>query len=658
MIPVQRKAETEPEMGEDSVGVLEVCMAMSAHRVQHVARRPRRSASLALVGLAGTLLLALVPIATGVTTSSATTSPKPGGKTTFTVGIKESVDSLNPFTGINASSYELYQINYDQLTNYGQKDFSTQPGLAKTWDVSTDGLTWTYHIRSGLKWSDGVPLTARDVAYTFNRIRNGKYEQTNFGNYVEAITSVVATDDQTVVMKVKKPTPIMLHLVVYILPEHIWKDIDEKEVKSYTNNPGPDGIVGSGPFIIKESKKGQFVRLQANKQYWAGAPHVDELVFRSFSNDDSLAQALRRGEIDFADDLGANVYNSLQKAPGVKTVPAQYSGFDEVAMNTGAALDDGTPIGNGHPALKDKRVRVAIAHAIDTKTLVSRVLGGHGTAATSIIPPLYDKLHYDPGSSAYTFDLAEANRLLDAAGYKKGAGGIRTMPDGSKPLKFRLFGRSDSPSSQRTVEFVTGWLKEIGIEAKPKIVSSDALTEIIGQGNFDMFEWGWVVEPDPNYQLSTFTCANRSYKDGGSVYANLSDSFYCNKAYDALYQKQSEQIDPVQRAETVKTMQKMLYDDAPYAMTYYYDDLQAYRSDRFTNFKPQPAPDGSLMFYYGTYSYTSLRPVSAEKKAAAKKNDSSNSGIVVASVVGGAVVIGGAVFFGLSRRRRPESEVE
>jgi peptide/nickel transport system substrate-binding protein len=114
----------------------------------------------------------------------------------------------------------------------------------------------------------------------------------------------------------------------------------------------------------------------------------------------------------------------------------------------------------------------------------------------------------------------------------------------------------------------------------------------------------------------------------------------------------------VQRAETVKTMQKMLYDDAPYAMTYYYDDLQAYRSDRFTNFKPQPAPDGSLMFYYGTYSYTSLRPVSAEKKAAAKKNDSSNSGIVVASVVGGAVVIGGAVFFGLSRRRRPESEVE
>jgi peptide/nickel transport system substrate-binding protein len=328
-------------------------------------------------------------------------------------------------------------------------------------------------------------------------------------------------------------------------------------------------------------------------------------------------------------------------------------------MNTGAALDDGTPIGNGHPALKDKRVRVAIAHAIDTKLLTERVFGGHGTPGTSVIPPLYEKLHYDPGASAYTFDLAEANRLLDEAGYKKGAGGIRTMPDGTRPLKFTLFGRSSSQSSKQTIEFVAGWLKDIGIDSKSKIVSDDALTEIIGQGKFDMFEWGWVVEPDPNYQLSTFTCASRSYKDGGDIYANLSDSFYCNKEYDALYAKQTEQIDSDARAETVKAMQKMLYDDAPYVVTAYYDNLEAYRSDRFTNFKPQPEPKGSLLFQYGTFSYKAIEPVTAvAKKKTAAKNESSNSGIVVASVIGGAVLIGGAVFFGLSRRRRPESEVE
>lgn len=605
----------------------------------------------------GALTLGLTPLLTGATASFASSSAPPAKKVTFTVGITQDVDSLNPFTGIVSSAYEMYQLNYETLTDYGQADFSTKPALAESWEATPDGLTWTYHLRAGLKWSDGQPLTAQDVAYTFNRVRHGKYEQTNYGNYVTGLTSVVATDDQTIVMKVKKPTPIMEHLYIYILPEHIWKDIDEKKVTDYTNEPGPDGVVGSGPFILKEHKKGQFIRLERNANYYGKAPKVDELVFRIFQNEDSLAQALKRGEIDFADDLGSNVFNSLQNTPGVKTFPAKYSGFDEIAMNVGAALDDGTPIGNGHPALKDKRVRVAIAHAIDTKTLTDRVLGGHGTPGTSIIPPLYESLHYTP-PQPYTFDLAEANRLLDEAGYKKGAGGIRTMPDGSKPLKFRVFGRSNSQNSKQTVQFVSGWLKDIGIDAQTKIVSEDALTEIIGEGKFDMFEWGWVVEPDPNYQLSTFTCANRSYKDGGNIYANLSDSFYCNKTFDALYQKQTEQIDETARAETVKAMQKMLYDDAPYVVTYYYDDLQAYRSDRFTGFQPQPEPDGSLLFQYGTYTYRSIEPVTKKAAAAAKKDSSSNSGLVVVAAVGGAVLLGGLVFFGLRGRRRPESEIE
>jgi peptide/nickel transport system substrate-binding protein len=629
-------------------------MSLPGHREQHAARRPRRSAALALVGLTGALLLASVPIAT----SSASSSAKPAGKVTFTVGTPDDIDSLNPFTGIESTAYEIYQLNYETLTDYGQADFSTKPALAESWDTSADGLTWTYHLRAGLKWSDGQPLTASDVAYTFNRIRAGKYERTNYGNYVTGLTSVVATDARTVVMKVKKPTPIMEHLYIYILPEHIWKGIDEKKVKAFANDAGTGGVVGSGPFIVKERKVGQFIRLERNPNYWGPKPKIDELVFRIFQNQDSLAQALKRGEIDFADNLDSNVFNSLENVSGVKTFPATYSAFDEIAMNTGAALDDGTPIGNGHPALKDKRVRVAIAHAIDSKTINDRVYGGHGTPGTSIIPSLYKKLHYDPGASAYAFDPAEANKELDAAGYKKGSNGIRTMPDGTRPLKLRLFARSSSQTSKQTAPFVAGWLKDIGIDAQTKIVSDDALTELIGQGKFDLFEWGWVVEPDPNYQLSTFTCANRSYKDGGDVFANLSDSFYCNKAYDALYAKQARQIDAAQRAQTVKAMQKMLYDDAPYVVLDYYDNLEAYRSDRFTNFKPQPEPKGSLLFQYGTYSYKSIEPVTATKKSAAAVNKSSNSGIVVASVIGGAALIGGAVFFGLSRRRRPESEVE
>ncbi len=590
------------------------------------------------------------------------------GKTTFTVGITQDIDSLNPFTGIVASAYEIYQLSYDTLTDYAQKDFSTEPSLAESWDVSADGLTWTYHIRSGVTWSDGVPLTARDVAYTFNRVRKGKYEQTNFGNYVSDLTSVTATDDQTVVMKVKKPTPIMLSLAVYILPEHIWKDIDAKKVRSFANEPGPDGIVGSGPFVVTEHKRGQFIRLSANKNYWGGAPAIDELVFRIFNNEDSLAQALRRGEIDFADSLGANVFKSLESADGVTTVPANYSGFDEIAFNTGAALDDGTPIGDGHPALKDPKVRVALSYAIDTQTLVDRVLGGRGSPGSSIIPPIYENLHFDPGADAFTFDPARAESLLDDAGYTKGADGVRRMPGGGRQLSFRLLGRSNSQTSQQSVQFVAGWLEDIGVQVKTKIVSEDALTEIIGEGKFDMFEWGWVVEPDPNYQLSTFTCANRSYKDGGSVFANLSDSFFCDKRYDQLFAQQAGQIDPAERAATVKEMQRIVYEQAPYVITFYYDNLEAYRSDRFTGLLPQPEPDGSLLFQYGTASYRSVRPVTADDAAPAASggggsgssasDGGSSTPFVAGGVVAGLLVLAGAGFVVARGRRRPEHDVE
>ena len=620
-----------------------------------------------MLAVVAAVLLAAAALPGTAITADAGTRTTGNDKVTFTVGITQDVDSLNPFTGIVSSAYEIYQLQYETLTDYGVKDFSAQPALAESWDVSDDGLTWTYHLRDGLTWSDGEPLTANDVAYTFNRIMTGKYEQTNFGNYVAALTSVEATDDRTVVMKVKKPTPIMLHLYVYILPEHIWKDIDEKEVKSFANEPGPDGIVGSGPFTVVEHQKGQFIRLEANKSYYKGAPHIDELVFRVFQNQDSLAQALRRGEIDFADSLNANVFDSLKDAEGVKTFPATYSGFDEIAFNTGAALDDGTPIGDGHPALKDVELRRALSYAIDTQTLVDRVLGGYGSPGSSVIPPLYESLHYDPGETAFTFDPEKAKTLLDEAGYTEGPDGIRTMPNGGQKLSFRLFGRSSSQTSQQSVQFVSGWLEDVGIEVKPKIVSEDALTEIIGEGNFDLFEWGWVVEPDPNYQLSTFTCANRSYKDGGSVYANLSDSFYCDEEYDALNKKQSEQIDSEERAETVKAMQKMLYDSAAYIVTFYYDNLEAYRSDRFTGFQPQPAPDGSLLFQYGTASYQSVRPVTEEDAKggggggnadAAAASDEGGNSVAIGVIVAALVALGVGGFLLARNRRRPEHDVE
>ena len=572
----------------------------------------------------------------------------------LTIGITQDIDSANPFTGIVAEAYEIYQLQYPTLLSSSAEDFTPVAGLAESWEESADKKTWTYKLRAGLTWSDGTPLTAKDVAYTFNRIIDGEYEQTNFGSYTANITKVEATDDTTVVMTVGTPSPIMERLAVYILPEHIWKDIDEKEVQSFKNEgTEAEPTVGAGPFVMVERQVGQFIRMKANDSFFGGRPAVDEVVFRIYGNADALGQALKKGEIDFADSMEANVWGSLEGEPGITKVSATYSGFNQLAFNTGAALDDGTAIGDGSPLLKDVKLRQALGWAIDRQALVDRVLGGSGSVGSTIIPPIYSTLHLDPANPV-TYDPEKAKQLLDAAGYTVGDDGIRQDAQGNR-LSFRLFARSDSDNSVKSVEFIKGYLGAVGVETEVKAVSSDALTEIIGQGNFDMFEWGWVVEPDPNYQLSTFTCANRSYKDGDSILANLSDSFYCDEAYDALFDQQGAETDAAKRADLVKQMQQKLYDDAPYIITYYYDNLEAYRSDRFTGFVPQPSETGSLLFQYGTWSYENVKPVSDETPSGSasastgtgtETSSSSNVPLIVGGVVALLAVLGIGVALG------------
>ena len=558
----------------------------------------------AVVGIGMLLGLGLAP-------GAAADEPK-----ILTIGVTQDIDSANPFTGLSSVAYEVFQTQYPTLTQYSAADFSIVPGIADSWVESPDQTTWTFAIHPGLKWSDGTPLTAKDVAYTFNRILKGEYEKTNYGSYVANMTKVVATDDTTVVFTVDKPTPVMDHMYVFILPEHIWSKIDKKAVTNYKNEGTPDSpTVGSGPYTMIERKVGQYIRMQANPNWREGQRPIDEIVFKIFANADAMGQALKKGEIDFAEGLETNVWNSLKGVEGITTVAASPASFSELAFNTGAALADGKPIGDGNPLLKDKALRQALAYSIDKPNMVAKVLGGEGIPGSTVIPPLYTQWHADP-ATPFAYDPAKAMSLLDAAGYKVGADGIRADAQGNK-LSFRLLFRTDNPLSPKAAEFLKGYLTAVGVEITLKGSSEDALYETIGQGNFDMFEWGWGVEPDPNYMLSTFTCENRSYVEDGTTYANLSDSFYCNPEYDKLFAAQSQETDQAKRAVIVKQMQQMLYDDVPYIVTYYANNHEAYRSDRFTGFVPQPAENGTLIYQWGSWSYQSATPVSVESPSPA-----------------------------------------
>ena len=350
-------------------------------------------------------------------------------KVTLTIGTKQDVDNMNPYSGVVLSAYEVWNMQYDYLTNLSADDMSPVPDLATSWERSDDGLTWTYHLRPDVKWSDGTPFTADDVVYTFTRTRDEEWS--NFSIFTEGFTKVTAPDKNTVVITTSEPDPKLPNIPAYILPKHIFEKYGPKKIASFDNrNP-----VTTGPFRLTEWNKGTSFTMTANKNYFGGAPKVDTVRFRIFRNDEAMAAALRNGEIDVSYDLAPQLVPTIKGNKNITVSNAKDGSFNQLTMNTGSG-----PIGNGHPALADVRVRQAIAHAVDKDTLVKSVLKGLGSPGQSMNVAVAPKWNLTvPADKEMDFNIAEANKILDDAGYKKGSDGIREMPDGSKKLNFRLY---------------------------------------------------------------------------------------------------------------------------------------------------------------------------------------------------------------------------
>jgi peptide/nickel transport system substrate-binding protein len=617
-----------------------------------------RTAAAFLVAL-GLLLLSLLP-------GLAPTSPAQGkDKVAFHVAmLGEGVDSLNPFLGFQAPSYEMWGLTYDYLTGYSMKDMSPEPGLATKWTTSPDGKTWTFTVRSGVKFSDGVPLTAADVAYTFNRVIHGTVESTNWISYLKGVSSVTAPDDTTLVLKLDRPSATLPLLPIPIVPQHVWKDVSEKDVKSYGAAPsGGKPVVGSGPFrLVQGTGDGQIFKFEANPDYWGGAPHIDEVIFQFYKNDDSAVSALKKGEADLVEGITALEVKSLEGESGITAQNGNSPGFDEIAFNAGSVDLKGKPIGDPNPAVMDPKFRHALGYALDLPKLISTVYQGAGLPGTTIVPPNYTNYHWEPpADQKFSFDLDKAGQLLDAAGYQKGSDGLRTLPNGKPIGTLRLAARSDSPTSLHTMDFFQQWLDDLGIKSQVSTYSSSQLTDQIYKGNFDAFQWGWFVEPDPDSMLSYMTCGQRQHS---------SDSFYCNKAYDKLYEAQHISTDETQRTAQIKQMQEILYRDSPYLVTAYSTVGEAVRSDRFACLVTQPNPGGVWLEQYGVYNYIHMKPAAeagscdaapgltdaVQASTSTEESSSTAPFLVGAGAVLVLVVVGGGVT--LVRRRATAADRE
>ena len=558
----------------------------------------RRIVTAALCGAVGLALLAGV----GSAAHSA-------GQVTLTVGFSKDVDTFNPAVGALVIDYEVWNVQYATLTDKAAADFKTIPGLASSWKSSNHGRTWTYTLRPNLKWSDGQPLTADDVAYTINRSRAEQWL-----NYTSTVGNITASapNPRTVVLRSSVPDPKLPTMDVYIVPKHVYSKISKGNLTKY---PAQDGV-GSGPFTLEKYAKGQYIRMKANPNYWHGKPAVDEVVFRVFTNEDAKVFALKKGEIDAAHDVQASAFGDLAKTKGIIAIQGQQGGFDELALNAyaGKPPRDTSKFGSPNPALKDLRFRQAIAHAIDKQAIVSRAYNGIGTPADALSPAANPEWTPKiPAAQRYNFDLGLAKKILDQAGYKDTDGnGIRNLPGGGKDIVLRYLIRSESVYAKPISQFVSSWLKQIGIGTTISSFNDTQLTSEIGKGAYDMFVWGWTPFVDPDPELSYFKCDQVAVdaKDFTNYY---NDASWCDPVYDKLYAKQHVELNHAKRIAIVHQMLTRMYRFAGYNIIEYSPDLQAYRTDRFTGWLQQPAKTGPVIFSNTSPTYANLKPIGQKK---------------------------------------------
>lgn len=516
----------------------------------------------------------------------------PVAKTVLRVGWTTEPDSLNPFTGLQQSSYELYHLSYDFLTDFGTGYLETVPGLAESWERSADGLTWTFKIRKGVTWHDGRPLTARDVAFSYDfQIR---YRLGNYLSALDGIEKVTAPDDATVVIRCSRSKADITAMWVPIVPEHIWGRFKSaKEVTAYANTPP---VVGSGPFQVVEWKRGVFVRCVANKHHWGGPPKVDELVFTRYTNPDTLAQDLKLGTIDLAIDIPPAQVSALAADSDLDAFACAQKAFDYLSFNCYEGPSHGDPV------LRDAAFRAALNWAVDKDKLVELAYQGLADPADS----LFERDFYDPAldwhwtpppDMAFTFDLDKARRALADAGYvdTDGDGVLNDPRNGGGDVRLRLWARRASLQSQIMGKLITGWWRRLGLDIRYSVQDDGVIIDrcFNYEGgrytpDFDMYIWSWQPSgSDPGRRLGYFRTVQME---------NQNEACWSNARYDRLWEGQAQELDPQKRKAIVWKMQEIFYRESPNIVLTYPKLLEAWDVSRWEGWTRIPRKVGAVAY--------------------------------------------------------------
>ena len=507
-------------------------MAPPADAVPSLASRPRRAV---LKGLLAAACVLGAAAGAPVWAADAQSTPQPvrGGVLRFLVEHEPS--TLVSIAHTAGPTQRVSPKVTEGLLAY-DLDFNPKPALATEWSVSPDGLTYTFKLRKGVKWHDGRDFTAEDVAYSIKLLKEN--HPRGRGTYA-SVTAVETPDPHTVIIRLSRPAPYLLTALDAsespIVPKHVYEGTDP------LTNKNASAPIGTGPFIFKEWVRGSHIILERNPDYWdADKPYLDRVVVRFIADQSARAAAFETGELDLAG--GPPVPRSdLARVQALPNLGSETRGYEYNGNMTQLYFNFDTP------QLKDKRVRLAIAQALDLNKLLDVVYFGYGTIAPSPVGPDLKKF-VDPSIKPYPFDLKAANRLLDEAGYPRKADGTR--------FALRLY--ANPFNGRESGDFVKQALAKVGIPVDFQFFDFSTYIQKAYTGReFDLTleSLSNTFDPTPGIQRIFWS---KNFKIG-LPFSNA--SHYDNPQVDALLEAGAVESDPEKRRQIWFAFQQAIHDD-------------------------------------------------------------------------------------------------
>ncbi|MFN2517001.1 MAG: ABC transporter substrate-binding protein [Pyrinomonadaceae bacterium] len=493
------------------------------------------------------LILSALLIAVSCLAETAHGSPKYGG--TVVVAVSTDPAGLNPAITTQGGVHLICGSIFSGLVAH---DFNLNPvpDLAERWDVSPDGRTYSFYLAPEAVFHDGVPVTSSDIRFTFEQLLM-KYHSRTRTSVGDNLDRISTPDAHTVVFEFRRPYAAFLQLIdvtnAPVMPRHIFEGTDPL---TNLHNTSP---VGSGPFKFQEWGQGDHITLVRNERYYKkGKPYLDRVVYRVMPSGPTAAIAFEKGEVDYLLNVSPLDGVRFKRMAGVVLTDKGREGY--------ATVETLIPNLTRAP-LSDLRVRRAIAHAIDKDFLVEKLQFGMGVVATGPISYLLGWA-YNPNVVKYERDVALANRLLDEAGHKRDAAGVRFS------LKF-----VHAASYSKVAESLRDQLREAGINVELQLLEfSAAVDAVYIKKDFDLAFASFENGPDPDVGVKRTVVSSNI---GPIPFSN--GAGYRDPRVDELFTLAASELDKQKRASYYFEAQEILTKDLPYFWLYEPQSVSAYR---------------------------------------------------------------------------------